>query len=74
MVVLPLLYKPHAYTVAGGHGEHNVQRKKGLPGLTERGQHPAGRLSPDLFQTLPDACICHHHAERQDLSAVISFW
>lgn len=54
MVVLPLLYKSHAYTVAGGHGEHNVQRKKGLPGLTERGQHPAGRLSPALFQTLPD--------------------
>lgn len=74
MVVLALLYKSHAHTVAGGHGEHNVQRKKGLPGLTERGQHPAGRLSPALFQTLPDACICHRHAERQDLSAVISFW
>lgn len=37
MVVLSLLYKSHAYTVAGRHGEHNVQRKKGLPGLTERG-------------------------------------
>lgn len=74
MVVLSLLYKSHAYTVAGRHGEHNVQRKKGLPGLTERGQHPAGRLSPALFQMLPDVSICHHHAERQDLPSVISFW
>ncbi|MGY3309826.1 hypothetical protein ACVW06_002851 [Pantoea ananatis] len=77
MVVLPLLYEPHAHTVAGGHGERNVQSKKRPAGLTERGKHSAGRLSPALFQTLPDVSTCHRHAERQDATgwpAVISFW